>query len=162
MIFLVFLFHVAYCILMVVIPLPSPIPPRPNKAGLPVCGNVSDTDKLLLCDTCVKGQLRITSGPESLDIVQSSYVNAASLSHALSLSLTFLQLSDCTLVQGAGGRVNSGLHLALSPVQPDCEGRWLVHLQTRLLHRSGPQRLATHACMHTHKRTRPRSSIYNH
>jgi hypothetical protein len=58
-------------------PVPSPL--AQTKQDFQFVGTCPDTDKLLLFGTCVKDQLRIMSGPESLDIVQSSYQNMAYL-----------------------------------------------------------------------------------
>lgn len=46
--------------------------PKSNRV-FPVGENASDTDNLLLCATCVKGQLLTMCGPDSLDTVGSSY-----------------------------------------------------------------------------------------
>lgn len=52
--------------------------PRLNKTVFPVSENTSDRDKNVpLCATCVKGQLWILSGPDSSEIVRSSYDKTA-------------------------------------------------------------------------------------
>lgn len=41
---------------------------------------------------------------------------------------TSVQLRDHTLLQGSGGAVHFGLHLALRAIQVHCKGCWVIHL----------------------------------
>lgn len=52
---------------------------------------------------------------------------------------TFFQLGDNTLLQSARGTVDFGRHLALCTIEAHRKGRWVIHLQTRLLPRSNTQ-----------------------